>query len=152
MSLSTKGVKSVRLHHDTWSRLNKHLEEGESFDELVNEILNVYDEHKGKSTRQTRNIIKELDALQVDLADAVNGLRKTYDDEMAWNMDFGIKTFADALKFNWAKAQISHSRRLNSANPELAKLRLKWIEQILNVIWQIERLTKITEEHKTKQV
>jgi hypothetical protein len=49
MSPSTKGVKTVRLHTDTWSRLNKHLEEGESFDDLVNEVLNVYEEHKARA-------------------------------------------------------------------------------------------------------
>lgn len=83
--------------------MKKHQEEDESFDSLINRILDVYDEYKGKSTKQTHKIITELDALQNDLVDAVNGLRKTYDDEMEWRRDFGIKTFADALKFPWAK-------------------------------------------------
>jgi hypothetical protein len=138
--------------------LRKHLEEGESFDGLINEILNVYEEHKGKnveqSTRQISNVIKELSALQDGLVDAVNGLRKTYDDEIVWTKEFGIKTFAQALEFDWAEAQSIYLGRMifESGNSELVVLRLKWIELILDIIKKIKRLTAIIGEHEANQI
>jgi len=148
MSSSPK-VKTVRLHHDTWSRLNKHHEESESFDTMVNRILDVYDKYKGKSTKQksVRGTIKELDALQDDLVDAVNGLRKTYESDYGWKRDYPITTFGEALNFDWTKAL-----SMEKSNPTLAKLRLKWIEQIIDIIFQIEKLTKIAEEETLQDI
>lgn len=143
-------IKTIRLHPDTHKRLKEYGKTGESFDELVNRILDVYDVNKGKSTntkqKSPHEIIKELNTLEDDLVDAVNGLRKTYESDADWKKDFGrfLTTFEDALKFDWANAQIQQSQRLKPYPKlsKLLKLRLKWIEQILNIIWQITKLTK----------
>jgi predicted CopG family antitoxin len=48
---SLKGRKNLNVSDETYDRLKKHGMFGESFDELINRILNENDEHKGKSKK-----------------------------------------------------------------------------------------------------
>jgi predicted CopG family antitoxin len=46
-----KGRKNLNVADDTYDRLKKHGQFGESFDELINRLLDENEEHKGKSKK-----------------------------------------------------------------------------------------------------
>lgn len=45
---------SVRIKNDTWKRLNNRKEPGESFDEIINELLDKVEAQEGNSTPRAK--------------------------------------------------------------------------------------------------
>lgn len=137
---------TIRLEKKTKKRLDKHRKKGETFDQLVDKMIDVYEFVKLR-VREKSIMIKHLNNLQNDLVDAVNGLRKTYETEHEWKREFPISTFAQALSFDWKAAEFSlliPEIGKDAPPMEIINLRTKWVREIRRVVEEIKQLSSST--------